>query len=140
MTTENDFSQEQQDAYFVNGLCPLCGAPETCIFPWQEVDGFTESRDVIYHFCGKEWAEVSLRDIGHRFLEKQKLNSYELELTTQEIHTMRVLIRARNEAEAVSKAPFMEFEEIVEDRCHHIRVTWVDEQSVKPLEEQDSGE
>ena len=140
MTRDNDFSQEQQDAYFNNELCPFCGAPEICTFPWEEVDSFAQSRDVLCHFCGGEWLEVCCPDVNHRFLEIQKKNAYELQVTVTVTHRMRVRIRAKNEVEALAKAQLMDFEKIVEDNCDGVQVTSVDEQSVKPLEEQGLGE
>ena len=137
MTIDNDFTPEQQSGYFDNELCPFCGSPEICTFPWEEVDSFAQSRDVLCHFCGGEWLEMTLGDVGHRFLEIQKKNAYELRVTVTVTHRMRVRVRAKNEAEAVAKAHLMDFEKIVEDTCDDVKVTSVDEQNVKPLEEHD---
>jgi hypothetical protein len=70
--------------------------------------------------------------VGDRFLEKHKLNTYEVELTVTVTHRLKVRIRARNEAEAVGMAELLEFEKIVKD--DPVQVVSVDEQSVK-LEE-----
>ena len=56
------------------------------------------------------------------------------------IASVRVRIRAKNEDEALAKAQVMDFEKIVEDNTDDVRVTSVDEQTVKPLQEQEPGE
>lgn len=137
MTMDDGFTREEQHAYFHLGVCPFCRSPDVCLFPWGEVDAFTESRDVICHCCKAEWAEVNNPFVGHRFLEKPKLNTYELQVTVKVTHGMRVRLRARSEAEAVGKAELLEFEKIVKD--DPVQVVSVDEQSVKRLEEQDLG-
>ena len=43
MTMDNGFTREEQHAYFHLGLCPFCRSPDVCLFPWGEVDAFTES-------------------------------------------------------------------------------------------------
>jgi hypothetical protein len=140
MTIDEGFSQEQQDWYFNNEQCPFCACPEICTFPWQQVDAFAESREALCHFCGGEWVEVTYPDVGHRFLEIQKKNAFELQVTVTVTHRMRVRIRAKNETEALAKAQVMDFEKIVEDYTDDVQVKSVHEESVKPLEEQDRGE
>jgi hypothetical protein len=137
---ENDFTPEQQDWYFNNEQCPFCACPEICTFPWQQVDAFAESREALCHFCGGEWVEVTYPDVGHRFLEIQKKNAFELQIRVTVTHLMRVRVRAMNEAEAVAKAQLMDFEKLVADNCDDVQVTSVDEQNVKPIEEQNLGE
>jgi hypothetical protein len=113
MTTDSAFTKEQRAAYFDSGLCPFCGAPEICRLPWQDVDAFAESRDVICHDCEGEWPEVNNAVVGDRFLERPKLNTYELQVTVTVTHSMSVRVRARNEAEAVGEAQLADFDEIV---------------------------
>ncbi len=104
---------------------------------FDSVDGFVLSGGT--YTTLDEPGEMTLGDVGHRFLEIQKKNAYELHVTVTVTHRMRVRVRAKNEAEAVAKAHLMDFEQIVEDNCDDVRVTSVDEQTVKPLEEQDRG-
>ena len=138
MTRANEIAKEGQDAYFHLGVCPFCGSPEICVFPWGEVDALAESRDVLCHDCKAEWAEVNCPVVGHRFLEKHKLNTYEVGATVTVTHRLLMRIRARNEAEAVGKAQVMDLDKIVED--DHWQVVSVNERSVKPVEEPLPGE
>lgn len=137
MTTDSAFTKEQQAAYFHSGVCPFCRSPDMCMFPWQEVDAFAESREVLCHDCKAEWAEVS-NAVGDRFLEKHKLNTYEVGATVTVTHRLLMRIRARTEAEAVGKAELLDFDKILKD--DQVQVVSVDEPSVKLLEEQDLGE
>jgi len=134
MTTDSAFTDEQQASYFHAGVCPFCRSPDVCLFPWGEVDAFTESRDIICHDCKAEWAEVS-NAVGDRFLEKHKLNTYEVGAKVTVTHRLQVRIRARTEAEAVGKAELLEFDKIVKDDQEQL--VFVDEQSVESLEEEE---
>lgn len=134
---DGGISKEGQHAYFHLGLCPFCRSPDVCLFPWGELDAFAESRDVLCHDCKAEWAEVS-NAVGDRFLEKHKLNTYEVKATVTVTHRLLMRIRARTEAEAVGKAELLDFDKIVKDNDAQLVI--VDEQSVKPLEEEDLGE
>jgi len=140
MTIDNDFTPEQQDAYFKDELCPFCTASEICTFPWQVGDAFARSRDLLCHLCGAEWLEVCCPDANHRYLEIPKRTAYELQVSVTVTHRLRVRVRAKNEEEAIAKAELRDFETILEDDCEDVRVTFVDEQNVKPVEEQDGGE